>query len=359
MTADCLTVITPTLGDSASRLHVLLGELRRFTRTSFRQIVCDDGTASEDLQKQQWKVCRSHGVEWIQNPGPVWGVSWNLNHAFSMVDTEWVFLIEDGLRPGMGWLDVALDFIDKIGNREWCDHKVGMCGFASLQDWTLALAGVWPGKDVMQVFRGDCERFWEPWNDGYICWSRLLYGIMAACQGDTSAWQNDVREFLELTRGEMPQDLPLMEKAQRWMKWRLNDHWPQRRSAFCGWYPGAFGLVNMAAWRAVGKYRDGCSFFEGHLGTRMGMNGYLSLCVESPPFLHTPSLGFKASELGRKPRIHLDTATVFKEDFQGWDNMDAPNKLASAVVSLDTQAAINTELAKVQLAMVPGWEKYL
>jgi hypothetical protein len=114
----------------------------------------------------------------------------------------------------------------------------------------------------------------------------------------------------------------------------------------------------MEAWRKVGRFRDGCSFFEGHLGTRMGINGYLSLAYEGPPFLHTPSLGFKASGQGKEPRIHMDTAEVFRQDFQGFDNMDAPNRLSSAVVTLDEQRRINDQLAKVELYADAGWEKY-
>jgi len=56
-----------------------------------------------------------------------------------------------------------------------------MAGFASLQDWLLAVGGAWPGIDIMDTFRNGCPRFWEDWNDGYWCWNRLLPGIRKAC----------------------------------------------------------------------------------------------------------------------------------------------------------------------------------
>lgn len=360
-----ITVCTCTVGDSALHLGTLLRDLRRFTKIPFRQIVVDDGTLSDQSRSSQWSICNRYGAEWMENLGPTYGCSFAWNRCLDAVETPWAFCLEDGLRPSMSWLETALDFIDKIGNRTWIGHKVGMAGMASIQDWMLALGAVWEEPGVMEVFHrseASYRAFYGDWNDGYWCWQRLLPGMMRACRGDTSTWTNDVEQFrvLAVEGIQALRDLHPLDVDQAWQKWRTTDHWPQKRTAFCGWYPGAFMLVNMDAWRRVGRFRDGCTFFEGHLGTRMGMHGYLSLCVEFPPFLHTPSLGFTAGPgQGKSPRLHLDTADVFKADFMGLSNMDAPNVLASAVVPIDKQIAINSELAKVELWMDEGWGRYL
>lgn len=365
MNADAITIVTPTFGNSADRLSILLRELRAFTNLPFQQLVCDDGTICQHAIANQRMVCASHqGCTYLENPGPTYGVSYNLNHAFDQVKTPWAFCVEDGLRPGAGWLETAVDFLDKIGNRQWQGRRVGMAGCASLQDWNLVMGGAWAG-DVMRVFEGDRSCFYNDYNDGLWCWRRLLPGMMAACLSPASAhWQRDVLYFKKLALEgvqaimQLP-DVHPTDVEQAWQKWRTTDHWPSRRTAWCGWYPGAFMLVNMDAWRRVGRFRDGCSFFEGHLGVRMGMAGYLSLCVEFPPWLHCPSQGFSASAEGKTPRVHLDTEKVFREDFQGWSNMDAPNVLATGVVSMDTQRRVNDQLAGVELWMAPGWKDWL
>ncbi len=364
MTNSLITVATCTLGPSGGRLDTYLGELRRFTALPFRQVVVDDGTESESSRMAQQMACDRHGAEWFENPGPTYGISYAWNHALEQIRTPWAFCLEDGLRPSMGWLETAVDFVQRIGSKRWGpqQRRVGMAGFCHLQDWMLSLGDAWPGgRDVMDVFRGENEDFLASgWNDGLWCWSRMLPGMQRSINSEAAErWTNDVAIFRDLARGEVS---PLIRHPtdieQAWQKWRLDNHWPQRRQAWCGWYPGAFMLVNMEAWRRVGRFRDGVTFFEGHLGTRMGMNGYLSLCVEGPPWLHTPSLGFKASGVGKNPRHHDDTREAFVRDF-GEDSMDAPNVLATGVVSIDEQMAVNAELAGVELFMDDRWKRWL
>jgi hypothetical protein len=269
------------------------------------------------------------------------------------------------LRPSFGWLETGVDFVDRIGDKEWCGHKVGMAGFASLQDWTLAMAGVWPGVSAVEVFNGRRDNFYAGgspgWNDGYMCWRRLNAGLAAACHGDTSLWTRDLLQFKALFLDQiddMRRLLHPMDFEQAVQKWQLREHWPINRKATCSWYPGAFMLINMDAWRKVGRFRDGCTFFEGHLGIRMVTNGYLSLCVESPLFLHCPSQGFSAASQGKTPRDHRDVKTLFLEDF-GYDNMDAPNELCNKIIPPDKQKEINSELAKVELSLTHEWSKWL
>jgi hypothetical protein len=367
--SDLLTVVTPTVGNSADRLNTFLSELRRFTKLPFRQIVSDDGTLSEEVVSQQKKVCANFDVPHLDNPPP-YGVSFNLNHAFTHVRTPWAFLLEDGLRPSMDWLEAAVEFLSMVAYRTFRGHEVGMVGCASIQDWMLCLGGGMPGHRVMGVFsQGDRTCWAEPWNDGYWCWNRMLPKIVEACHGDTRDWISDVAVFKKialegmagmetLTYPDTGEPLHPSDKEQAWLKWRTGDHWPARRTAWCGWYPGAFMLVNMAAWRNVGRWRDGCTFFEGHLGIRMGMAGYLSLCLECPPWLHCPSLGFSAAHEGKSPRQHLNTTALFQTDFEGRNHLNAVD-LPNQVIGLDVQAKVNEELARLPLTVADGWRKYL
>jgi glycosyltransferase involved in cell wall biosynthesis len=365
MTANEVTICTCTLGDSALHLGTQLAELRRFTKRRFRQIVVDDGTADETMKCNQHKECLHNGALWLENLGPTYGCSYSWNAALEEVQTPWAFLIEDGLRPGVGWLETALDFIAKIGNRSWHGHKVGMAGFSHIQDWTLRMAGVIPSDlSTMEWWKqqGYRDFYGSDWNDGYWCWPRIAGGLLANAEELTD--EPLVARKIMQNAMEIPAEIKHDENfVKDHDNYKLStfpgkSRWPRFRSAKCDWYPGAFMLVNMDAWRAVGKFRDGCTFYEGHLGIRMGQHGYLSLAVEGPPFLHTPSLGFTAGpKVGKTPRLHLDVRDTFLADF-GYDNIEAP-RLANAVVSLGTQAKINAELAKVELWMDEGWEKWL
>jgi len=58
-----ITVVTCTLGDSASRLRVFLQDLHRFTKLKFRHIVCDDGTLNPTHREMQESVCDVFGSE--------------------------------------------------------------------------------------------------------------------------------------------------------------------------------------------------------------------------------------------------------------------------------------------------------
>ncbi len=364
---DLLTVVTCTVGDSAGRLEHLLAELRRFTRLPFRQVVCDDGTISEEsVRKQREIVSRWAGAQWVQNNGPVWGIAHNLNHAMLFVDTPWVFLVEDGLRPSRGWLEAALSAIERIGSRTWCGRKVGMIGTSSMQDWQLALGGaiqpatMCPRDFFMHQNDKVIDEFYGPWNDGLWCYQRLLPSLLAACRGMPPSYPEEMRRFAEIALSGVAslEGLHPHEVEQYAQKFCTDHRWPHKRTACCGWYPGAFMLVNMDAWRAVGRFREGCTFFEGHLGTRMGMAGYLSLVLEFPPWLHCPSQGFRMSGQARTPRDHRDTEAVFQADW-GLSYMDAPNVLATGVVTLDEQRAINDKLAAVEIEAVDDWKVWL
>ena len=306
------TVVTPTVGTSDRRLSVLMHDLRRFASGSFPHIVCDDGTNDERDVAAQQEACALYGARHLVNPGPTWGVAQNLNYAVGHIETPWAFFIEDGLRPSAGWYEAALAFVDRIGDRTWNGRRVGMAGCAHIQDWMLALAGAIPTKvsvaDWYQQHNACDEDFLASgWNDGLWTWDRL-YPAWSKAEDHGIG---EARTFLDVVNG-LEVDRTTHEGEQSWIKYRVQKRWPHYRKAACAWYPGAFMLVNMELLRAVGGFREGCTFFEGHLGVRMGRAGHLSLALEFPPFLHQPSRGFRATGAGKGPRDHRGTDDVFR-----------------------------------------------
>ncbi len=379
MIQNLITVVTGTMGDSCGHINRQAFDLRAFTDLPFRQIVSDDGTIDEDQKERQRGICKVHSptgtktpMQWTENPGNPWGISYNLNHALGMVETPWAFLVEDGLRPGMGWLETAVDAIRQIGNQEWCGHKVGMMGTASFEDWHLAMAGVLPSSMTFQEF---CKRdyaecysaFWGSarhpnWNDGLWCWKRMLPALRRACsREESSSWPPFVKRFQEIVlTGEEPE----MSYAAGLCPDRP---WPTRRTGGPAWFPAAFLILNMDAWRAVGRMRDGCTFFEGHLGIRMAQHGYLSLALEFPPWLHFPGMGFRLGNdrAAKTPRHHEacdgdNEKDILYRDFgcNGAGHVDVYN-LVYKTFPQDLQDKITDEMAGVTLWMHPAWKRWL
>ncbi len=369
---DLLTVITPTIGDASGHLNRAMIDLRQFTSIPFRQIVSDDGTLDAAAALRQAEVCAANGALWTVNPGPTYGVSYNLNHAMRFVETPWAFILEDGLRAGYGWLETAIDAIKRIGRHSWMGHSVGMMGTSSFDDWHLALAGVLPTDRPWQDFakRSDAETYsafwggekWPNWNDGLWCWRRLLPLMKKVCESpEADGWPSPhPGHFRDVIRGT-PLPSPYGLYADQ-LGYRPLDSWPSRRHAHCGWFPGAFMLVNMDAWRAVGRFRDGCTFFEGHLGIRMAMHGYLSLCLEFPPWSHYSGMGFVTADrnFGKKPRHHEPCdgpGGLLEKDFgcNGDGHADL-YKLVYATFPPEKQAKIDAQLREVKLFMRPEWK---
>jgi len=376
MSHDLLTVVTPTLGDSCGHLNRMMLDLRFHTKLPFTQLVSDDGTLDEPCRHRQRVVTEMNGGIYLENPGPVWGISYNFNYLLDQVRTPWAFLIEDGLRAQHGWLEAAVEAIARIGNKTWLGHPVGMMGFPAIESWQLAMAGALPTDLPWTAFvhRGECEpysAFWGSarhanWNDG--CWSmeRLLPLLAPVCCSDTEdGWPvNGFDGFRDMVRAwaagvEAPIPAKLLGVAPL-------QTWPESRVAACGWFPGAFALVNMHAWRTVGRFRDGCPFFEGHFGLRLAQRGYLSLCLPGPPFCHFGSMGFHIVNLrqARTPRHHEATDgdnahDILFRDFgcNGPSHQHVYEKVVHGAFPLELQARINKELAEVELSIPKGWEQ--
>jgi hypothetical protein len=364
-----VTICTATIGHSAGHLNRQMFDLHGYCKTPFRQIVCDDGTADPNLQRLQRQVCETHGAEWMENAGPVWGISYCWNALFDQVKTPWAFCVEDGLRPGRGWLETALDAIKQIGDKTWNGHKVGMMGCSSFEDWHLALAGVLPTKRGFLDFwrRADAETYsafwggkdWPNWNDGLWCWKRLLPLFQHACnQPEAKTWPETVGFFKHVVQfGEAP---PNYKDIGR----RPLHAWPQKRTGGPAWFPGAFMLVNMDAWRDCGRFRDGCTFFEGHLGVRMAQRGYLSLALEFPPWLHYAGMGFVASGVvGKTPRDHQvndGPNSILLRDFgcNGEHHRDI-YELVNKHFPREEQDDLEKQLAQIDLYMNPAWGAWL
>ncbi len=366
---DLVTVIGATIGNSCGHLNRQFFDLKEFTALPFERIICDDGTIDEDQKRRQFDVCHAHFARWVEVPHPPYGISYAFNTAMEQVRTPWAFCVEDGLRPGWGWLETAVDAIEKIGMRKWCGHEVGMMGCASFEDWHLALAGILPTKRHFLDFykRADAETYsafwggadWPNWNDGLWCWKRLFPLFQAVCsRPEAKTWPEPVGYFKHVVdHGFSPSGYKDIGRCPA-------RSWPTRRTGGCAWFPGAFMLVNVDAWRKVGRFRDGCTFFEGHLGIRMAQHGYVSLALEFPPWLHYAGMGFVCSAKGegKTPRHHEPCEGpngLLLRDF----GCDGPGhedlyKLVDRHFPQELQTAINEDLAQVELYADPHWEDW-
>jgi hypothetical protein len=376
MTLDRITVVTATLGDSYKHLGVSLRELRKFTKLPYRQIVSDDGSSDPNDCVRQRSVCEPNGVEWTENPGPTYGISYNLNQLMDRVTTPWAFLIEDAVRPSMGWLETAMDALDQIGERTWSGRKVGAIGMTtSFEAWHLACAKVMPCELGLEGFfgqNGDTQRdcFYGSefhdgnWNDGYWCWQRMHDKALETCKepglGDT--WPEIIRRTWRdpILRHEV--GAMMWSEMQFGWGWQAMGGWPRTRGASWAMGPSAWALINMDAWRAVGRWRDGCTFYEGHLGVRMAQNGYLCINCECPPWLHMSGLAFRIKDSQKQPRHHEQPDGpdgILERDFgcNGVDHTDMA-ALARLCFREGELEEIGRQLGAVRLYADEGWEKW-
>jgi len=374
MTQDILTVVTATLGSTAGNLAVSMEELRDYTDLPFIQIVSDDGTYDDTIKDRQRRVVQSfRGSLWTENPGPIYGISYNLNYLFSLVKTPWAFVLEDAVRPGRGWLETAMDALEKIGTRKWRGHEVGGIGLTSSFDhWEMQVAGMLGdnGLHVNDFFgrvnHDTYNAFWGPdWNDGLVCWPRLLPKIKKECADLSSqSWHEDIRRTWRdpLLRGEL---LTSPFKDTEHGRRAVMDRWPATRRAWPSTSPGSWGLVNMDIWRKVNRWRDGCTFYEGHLGVRLAQNGYLSVNIHNPPWLHYPSLAFNSMNfgMGKNPRHHEpDNGPdgVFERDFgcNGVNHCDLRDYTIGQYPPGELEA-IAEEMATLEMYADPVWREWM
>jgi hypothetical protein len=378
MNTDLITVVTATFGNSCSHLNRVLQEERKFTKLPFTQIVSDDGTISEDTKRRQREVVYQYpDCHWTENPGPTYGVSYNLNWVCEQVKTPWAFVVEDSVRTGQGWLETAMDALEKVGLRKWHGHEVGAIGMASsFENWHLASAGVLQSCALGDCFGKHDERtyasFWSGgeypnWNDGLWCWQRMLphaHRICSTSEGDH--WPEIIRRTWRdpILRGEIGNCLWGPDQITREECWTARGGWPSTRGVTWSYGASAWCLINMKAWREVGRWRDGCTFYEGHLGLRMNLAGYLTLNVECPPWLHYPSLAFRAMERGegKHPRHHEPCdgpGGILERDFgvNGEEHVGLA-QMAVQKFGQDKVNAINEELKAVRVYADPAWEKY-
>lgn len=384
MTADDVLVVTATLGDSCNHMNRSLLEMRRFTRLPFKQLVSDDGTADGRVKAHQREVVECHGAEWTENPGPTFGISYNLNWLFESAERrgyEWVFLIEDSVRPGWGWLETALDALNRVGLKQWgpAGRRVGALGMtSSYEAWHLACAKALP-SDLDLGYFFDCnntphfqacfDAFWgspnhPEWNDGSWCWQRMHEGCLKSCTEPASenwppiiktSWRDPIRRH----------DVGGMrwQEIQGAWGYQSSGGWPRTRN--CGWSmgPSAWGLHYLPAWRDAGRWRDGCTFYEGHLGVRLAQKQWLAVNCECPPWLHWSGLAFRIQQHQRTPRHHEPTDGphgILERDFgaNGHDHGDLA-KLAASFYPAGELDEVNRELAGVSLHFEPEWQRWL
>jgi hypothetical protein len=356
--------------------------LRQFTKIPFRQIVSDDGTRDPDVQRRQREVVEAHGAVWIEQPGPTYGISYNLNWMFEQAGTPWVFLIEDACRPSMGWLETALDALERVGLKEWGGKKVGALGMtSSYENWHLACAKALPCQLYLDAFFDKKNQtiydiFWGSavfphWNDGWWCWQRMHQGCLESCQDhQADGWPEIIRTtwrdpILRHEVGDMR-----WEEVQGTWGYQSHSGWPRTRRATWAMGPSAWGLYNVEAWRDVGRFRDGCTFYEGHLGVRLAKHGWLSINCECPPWLHQSGLAFHVRDNQKEPRWHakldgpggildMDFGCPGGERTHGYDHVDM-GRLARSYFKEGEIDAICKELSAIDpLYAVPGWERWM
>jgi hypothetical protein len=275
-------------------------------------------------------------------------------------------VIEDAVRPSEGWLETAMDAIEKVMARKWQGHVVGALGLASSFDhWELAVAGLIPGAlaDYFgRVSHETARDFWrDGWNDGLICWPRLLPKITEACASTKAAsWPAIIQDTWRrpILSGKFLDDV----NPTDWQHRVTKDRWPQTRKAWPDTIARAWGLVNMDAWHKVGRYRDGCCFFEGHLAVRLAQAGYLCVNIHNPPWLHFPSMAFHAAaaEMGKTPRHNLPDRGLdgpFQHDFG--IEPDSIHEMAAQQFRPGEMEAIAEEMAAVELRADPAWHKWM
>lgn len=350
-----------------------MSELRKYTKLPFYQIVSDDGTAYEGEKcKQQVAVQSFDDAQWTENPGPVYGISYNLNHLFSLVKTPWAFVIEDGVRPGIGWLETAFDALERIGLRQWRGRTVGGIGLTSSFDhWEMKVAGILGDALHVNDYFGrhshECyNAFWGgSWNDGLICWPRILPTVKRACADPSSeSWHEVIRRTWRdpLLRGEL---LAPKFKDMDHDRRVLVDRWPATRRAWPSTSPGSWSLINMDAWNKVGGWRDGCMFYEGHLGVRYAQAGYLNVNIHNPPWLHYPSLAFHSMAwgMGKLPRHHEPDngpQGIFERDFgcNGPDHRDLMEYTLGQYPPGEMDS-IGKEMSEIELYADPAWKEWM
>lgn len=369
MIQDLLTVVTATVGDSWEYLETQMRELRQFTGISFQQIVSDDGTLHDYAKRAQERTVKNFSrAGWTENPGPTFGIGRNLNHLLSLVKTPWAFVIEDAVRPGWSWLETAVEAVSKIGMRKWQGRRVGGIGLISSFDaWELEAAGLLDDHLGVNAYFGKAshetiKRFLSLWNDGLICWPRIIEAVRTAClKSEADSWPALIQEtwrkpILEgnVSQGHLEAGLP---------RKFLDTEWPQVRRAWPAVSPGSWGLINVEAWRDVGGFCPDCSFYEAHLGIRMARKGYLSVNVDCPPWLHYPSLAFHAvaHEMGKTPRENrpdFGPNGTFARDFS-CETDDQLQTFMRGLYPADEFEAIRQEMAEVEIYADPAWKEWM
>jgi hypothetical protein len=212
------------------------------------------------------------------------------------------------------------------------------------------------------AFWGSAEH--PHWNDGYWCWKRMEPGCMQSCQDHAADnWPEIIRRTWRdpILRHEIG--------GMRWTEiqhqgaWVASSGWPTTRGVSWAFGPSAWCLVNLKVWRDVGRWRDGCTFYEGHFGVRLAQKGYLSLNAECPPWLHKSGLAFQIKDQQKHPRHHEPVDGphgILERDFggrNGTDHQDLANYTRSFFGPGELDR-INQELSAVKLYAAPGWEKW-
>lgn len=309
-----VTVVTPTVGDSAARLACLLHELQKFTSIPYRHIVSDDGTENDMLVGMQKGVCLSLGAEHVSNVGDS-GLAENLTHLCKLVDTEWVFIIEDGIRPGKGWLEYSVSAIERLRRTEVEGWSCAIVGFVHIEDYLLVLGNAVPSKYGSLPWLNRQVPPWErqkeflsDWNTGNISRHSLSLVIRNKLRCGYSGLLSD-HPFL-LTKAGLCSGL-LNRESNRDAEGSGRP--PDVPQMTC--QPSGLIAIHMPFLKSVNYFRRKCTYYEAHLSIVAAKQKKFAVLTDGPPFLHTASTGFSSPYCHTTPKSDQELSAAFMEDF--------------------------------------------
>ena len=344
--AGTLALVIPTVGDSCARMERLLAALQvECVRLNVPIMVIDDGAGFEDAKKT---ICENAGAFYTRNDGKP-GIPGALNIAIGLINTtkhQWFVVVDDGSLPHKGWLtELVVVALQKL------PREVAMLGTAHLQDWQLAMGGLlgtrWPLHDWTHRFDKlhdiMTRHFYYTFPSQHSVAIRDTLQAISTLVPDTS-WHEEVQHVYDLTVCDLaPVCLDDMESTVWSCKYDLRNRWPESQTPLrvC-WSPGAQGLLlRTEIVPECGGFTDDCVAYEQLLAIKAARTGKYSVFWDGPPFLHTPSLGFReVGEQNAPERAHMDIYSVCEKL---WSTQSARD-IVRQYVSTDQEAEYNTKL---------------
>lgn len=250
-----------------------------------------------------------------------------------------------------------MEWARNTGEAAWGGRRIGMTGATSMDALHLAMAGVF-GEDrdpenyrqtTMSYRKQIVDDFYGDWNDGLWNWDRLgpLLWDRFCKKSPTTPLECRFRDLFHLLDPPGDWNSPLFRERLAMIvnPNHLGGFWPRRRYTSCSYHYGSpLALINMELFKKVGRFRDYCWLYEGHLAMRFGLAGYLVCVTDLPSWLHLNyQASYEAQTDAHHPR-HQYVEEIFHKDF-GCGTLEAAN-LVDKKISFSEQMKINKEFYK-------------